>query len=128
MFPCSPEGQLYCQLHQEKCAQQGEGSDSAPLLCSHENPREVLRPILEHPTQGHGAAGAGPEGHKDDHRAGGPPLWGQAGRAGAHQPGEKKAQRRPYSCLPVPEGACRKAGEGLLIREVSQCHSDRKSL
>ena len=37
-------------------------------------------------------------------------------RAEALQPGEEKALRRPYSSLPVPGGAYREAGEGLLIR------------
>ena len=41
------------------------------------------------------------------------PLLGQANRAGALEPGEEKALRRPYSCLPVSEGAYRKAGERL---------------
>ena len=44
---------------------------------------------------------------------------GQAMRAGALQPGEEKAPRRPYSGLPVPEGAYRKAGVGLFIRAGS---------
>jgi len=34
-------------------------------------------------------------------------------RAGAVQPGEEKAAGRPHSSLPVPEGAYKKAGEGL---------------
>jgi len=33
----------------------------------------------------------------------------------AVQPGVEKAPGRPYCALPVSEGACRKAGEGLLI-------------
>ena len=33
-----------------------------------------------------------------------PPLQGQAERAGTLQAAEEKAQRRPYSSLPVPEG------------------------
>jgi len=44
---------------------------------------------------------------------------GQAARAGALQPGEEKAPRRPYSGLPVPEGAYSKAGVGLFIRAGS---------
>ena len=38
---------------------------------------------------------------------------------GAIQAGEEKALQRPYSSLPVTEGAYRKAGEGLCIRAGS---------
>jgi len=63
-------------LHQEKCYQQGKGGDAAPLLCSCETPSGVLHPVLGPLTQeGHGAVGAdSKEGHKDDQRAGAPPL------------------------------------------------------
>jgi len=37
-------------------------------------------------------------------------------RTGAFLPGEEKGPRGPYSGLPEPEGAYRKAGEGLLRR------------
>jgi len=37
-------------------------------------------------------------------RAGVPPLWGQAERAGAVQPGEEKAVRQPYSGLQYLRG------------------------
>jgi len=58
--------------------------------------------------------GAGPEErHGDDQRAKALPVQGQAERAGAPQPGEQKALGGPLSGLPVPEGAYRKAGEGL---------------
>ena len=35
------------------------------------------------------------------------------------QPGEEKAPGRPNCGFPIPEGAYRKAGEGLFIRECS---------
>ena len=57
-------------------------------------------------------------GHSNDPRAGTPLLWGKAGRAGAVQPGEEKAAGRSSS-LPVPEGAYKKAGEGLFTRTCS---------
>jgi len=62
MCTCSPEGQLYPGLHQEKCGQQVEGRDSALLLCSGETSPGVLRPAMEPSAQeGHGPVGAGPE-------------------------------------------------------------------
>ena len=126
MWPCSPEGQLYPGLHQEKCHNQGEGGDSASLLCSHET-HETRNAVVQHflvpPTQkGHGAVGAGPEvGHKDDQRAGAPPLRGQAERVGVLQPGEEKAPRRPYSSLPVPEGGLQESWGGTyrIINDLS---------
>ena len=45
--------------------------------------------------------------------------WGQAERAGAVQPRGEKAPGRFYISLPVHEGAYRKDGEGLIIREYS---------
>jgi len=58
----SPEGQPYPGLHQEKCGQQVEGGDSAPVLRSGETPPGVLRPAMEPSTQeGHESVGAGPE-------------------------------------------------------------------
>ena len=44
------------------------------------------------------------ERHKFDPRDGTAPLQGQAERAGAVQPGEGKAQGRPYSGLSVSKG------------------------
>ena len=40
MCSCSPSGQPYPEWHQEKCDQQVEGGDSAPLLCCDETPLE----------------------------------------------------------------------------------------
>jgi len=56
------EGQLYPGLHPQQCGQQGEGGDSAPLLCSAETPLGALRPALEPSAQDRpGQSGAGPE-------------------------------------------------------------------
>ena len=74
-----------------------EGSDSAPLFCSHETPPGVLHPAMEAPMQGHGVVEPGPgEGHKDDQRAGAPPLREQAVRGGALQSGEENAPIRSW--------------------------------
>ncbi|PKU34132.1 rna-directed dna polymerase from mobile element jockey-like [Limosa lapponica baueri] len=76
MHAGGPESQLHPGLHQEKCGQQVEGGDSAPLLHSDETPPGVLCPALESTAQeGHGPVGTCPaEGHKNDERAGAPFL------------------------------------------------------
>jgi len=51
--------------------------------------------------------------------AGTPLLHRKAERAGVFQPEEKKVPGRPYSSLPVPGGAYKKAGEGLSTRAWS---------
>jgi len=43
-------------------------------------------------------------GHKNDQRTGAPLLGGKAERVGVVQPGEEKAEGRPYSSLPVLKG------------------------
>jgi len=90
-------------------------------LCSGETPCGVLRPPLKPSAQErHRPVGAGPEkGHKNDQRDGTPLLGGKAERGGAIQPGEEKPPGRPYSSLPVPERAYKKAGEGLFTRAGS---------
>jgi len=98
-----------CWLHQDKCRQQVEGGDSAPLLCSCETPPGALPPAQE----GHGAVRVGPEaGHDDDQRAGTPPLSGQAEGVGAFHPEGEKALGGPYSGLPVPEGVLQESWGG----------------
>jgi len=83
----SPEGQPYPGLHQKQRGQQGDGGDSAPLLCLGETPPGVLSPALEPSAQeGHGPVGVGPEeGHRNDQRAGTSLL---RGKTGVVQPGE----------------------------------------
>ena len=95
MCPHSPESQLYPVLHHDKCGQQGEGGDPAPLLCTGEVSPGVLHPDVESSAQErHGSVGVCPnEGHRNDPREGTPLIRGQAGRAGAVQPGEEKAVR-----------------------------------
>jgi len=62
MCTCSPEGQTYPRLHQEKGGQHVEGGHSSPLLYSGESPPGVLRSVLEPSAQErHGPVGAGPE-------------------------------------------------------------------
>jgi len=121
MYACSPEGQPYPGLHQEKRDQQVSRGDSASLLCYCETLPEALCPVRwPPPTQeGLGAARAGSEeGHKDDQSAGAPPLWAQAERARALQPREEKALRRPYSSLPVPEGGLQERWGGTFYKSM----------
>ena len=76
MCACSPEGQPYPELHQEKHDEQVEGGDSAPLLWGWKTPSGVLHPVLKTPRQeGHQAVEAGTEeDHEDDQRAEAPSL------------------------------------------------------
>ena len=62
MSACSPEGQLYPGLHQEKRGQLVKEGDSAPLLHSGEIPPGVLCLTLQPSAQErYGPVGAGPE-------------------------------------------------------------------
>jgi len=102
---CSPEGQPYPGLHQEKHSQQVKGGESSALLCSGETSPGVLRPAPEPSEQERqGAVGAGPE-EATKIIQGLEHLSSERLRVGAVQPGEEKAPGRPYSSLPVPEGA-----------------------
>ena len=51
MCPCSPESQLHLGLHQNKCGQQVNGGDPAPLLCAGEASSGVLCPDVESSVQ-----------------------------------------------------------------------------
>ena len=68
--PCSPESQLYPELHQKKLGQQIEGGDSSLLLCTGETSPGVLCPDTKFSVQKRdGPAGVHPEeGHKNDPR------------------------------------------------------------
>ena len=83
MCACSPKGQPYPELQQEKCDQKVEGGDSAPPFLSRGTPPGVVNPVLGPPTQErHGAVRAGSEeGHEDDQRSGAPPLRGHDERS-----------------------------------------------
>lgn len=45
-------------------------------------------------------------------------LWREAEGVGVGWPGEEEAPGRPYSGLPVPKEAYRKAGDGLCVRGI----------
>ena len=76
MCACSPEDQLYSELHPQQHGQQVGGRDSASLLLPGETPPGVLCPALEPSAQGRsGPVGVGPEeGCKSDPSAGVPLL------------------------------------------------------
>jgi len=65
-------------------------------------------------TGGDGVVESGPEeGSEYDQRAGAPPLWGQAERTGALQPGEERLREDLLAAFQYLKGAYRKADERL---------------
>ena len=70
MCSCSPESQQYPGLNQQKCGQQIEGGDPAPLLCTGETTPGVLHPDVESSVQERC------ESHKNYPRDGTPALCG----------------------------------------------------
>ena len=76
MCPRSSEIQMYPELHQQLCDQQGKGGDPTPLLCTGEASPGVLHPDVESSVQErHEPVGARPEeGYKNHPRDGTPPC------------------------------------------------------
>ena len=97
MCTCRSESQLYPGLHQKMHDQQGKGGDLAPLFHAGETSLGVLHPHMESSLkERYGPVIVHPkEGHKNAPRDGRTHLRGQAERAGAVQPQEEKALRRP---------------------------------
>jgi len=105
MCPCSPESQLCPGLHKQKCGQQSEGGDPAPLFCTSEASPGVPHPDVESSTQErHRPVGACPQEGKNDLRDGTPSLREQTERAGAVQSGEEKALGSPDNNFSVSKG------------------------
>ena len=101
---CSPEGQSYPGLQQEKHGQQVKEGDSAPQLCSHKTPLGIRRPVLGPPTQGHQPVGADPEeATKMIRGLENLPYGYRLRELGAVQPREEKTLEGLYSGLPVPK-------------------------
>ena len=73
-------------------SREGQGGDCPSLLSPREAPSEVLYPVLGPSIQEEQeAVGEGPEkGHRDDQRAGAPPLQRQAEGAGLVQPQRRR--------------------------------------
>jgi len=105
MCPHSPEYHPDPGLHEKNCGQQGKVGDPAPLLCAGDTSPGILCPDVESSEQKNRPGGACPEkSHRNDPWNGTLLLQGQAERAGAVQPGEEKAMRRPDSGLSVSKG------------------------
>ena len=117
MFEAQKTNRILCCIKRSVTSRSREG---ILPFCSCKTPPGVLCPVLGLPTQeGHGAVGAGPEeGHEDDQKAGAPPLWGQAERTRALQPGEEKAPGGPDRYLPVAEGGLQESWGGTFYKDM----------
>jgi len=115
---CSSEGRWYPGLHQKRCGQQGQGGDCPSLLCPCEALSGVpcwgLEPLVH--KKDRAVRERLEEGHKEDQRAGAPPLRRQAERAGLVQPGKKKAVGDLIATFQYLKGAYKQEGSQLFER------------
>ena len=108
---CSPESQLYPGVHQEKCGQQVERGDSAPLLHSHWDPTRS-------PASSSGAPNIGKTWMYWSGSRGGPQRWSEGWTTYPTRTGwgswgcSEKALGWPSSSLLVPEGSLQEGWRG----------------